>query len=725
MHKFNTLLSGLLLSSLSFAAFNSHASIDIETAPNAEMAVTSLPIIGAVDVKPAAKAPLEVEFSRAFGAPADGSWDGLFSSENTLDAAKYAKQAPEKTIFKSGQYALSSTTAGNEIWYGTAASVWCYWPYISMKMPLTLMNFETPNHGCQMTPPTGQRPTAQIYIHDVETNVTTHVGPDTFINGQQFLEDSLGSPVELSSVEAMLSMPGYTYRGAGSIDNLTFFAGSNQYQIEKLKSGWLDKLSPEKRAIELKKFPKNFDFEQEGMIGYNRVFVFDNVKKEYLGFAEFVFDTVRRFQTVEHADGTKGLYWFGGPDQSGGQLGKSLNTMLRWVGTKEAPLSGGLFNNGFDIVSDASFEKYGVVGDFREFMVESQGGEEKHFVSSSWYNPYGEPASMLVSNAMPASGYTASEPVIYQTVMKYTDYDADQVAGHGSKFAANAFFGDYLYFGSYHQGTSGAYDKLMKIYCDEAQIDDLCKLQDYAEDDIEAHREYMMKTWRAASVFRIKIADLLATDTPVKDKVELLYGKESDWVFLPTMSAGSDGADNNYDGYQFVMQENKLGQKPLFGDEGFGHQGMVYTFTFVEHEGKLFLGSWNSTSGLFDTFEHTDYAFWNHRALNLFNMTLPLSPFGQTDVKKNNPAYFLYESIIEDATTNGYSLEEAKKGWLMVFEDTESAAVKFKDGFGNPCNNGVRNYAKVNGELFLGTTSWCNLGEDSGLEYYKYEGSNR
>ena len=61
----------------------------------------------------------------------------------------------------------------------------------------------------------------------------------------------------------------------------------------------------------------------------------------------------------------------------------------------------------------------------------------------------------------------------------------------------------------------------------------------------------------------------------------------------------------------------------------------------------------------------------------------------------------------------------------MVFEDTDSPAVKFKDGFGNPCNNGVRNYAKVNGELYLGTTSWCNLGEDSGLEYYKYEGSNR
>ena len=104
--------------------------------------------------------PLNVKFSRAFGAPADGSWDGLFSGENVIDPIKYATEKPEKTIFKSAQYALASTTSGKEIWYGSAASVWCYWPYISMKMPLTLANHETPNHGCQLTPPSGQRPTA-------------------------------------------------------------------------------------------------------------------------------------------------------------------------------------------------------------------------------------------------------------------------------------------------------------------------------------------------------------------------------------------------------------------------------------------------------------------------------------------------------------------------------------------------------------------------------------
>ena len=123
-------------------------------------------------------------FVRAFGALADGSWAGLFSGSNEIDPIKYATDSPEKTIFKSAQYALSSTVSGDEIWYGTAASVWCYWPYISMKMPLGLMNFETPHQGCQLTPPAGQRPQAQIYIANVDSGETIHVGPATIADGE-------------------------------------------------------------------------------------------------------------------------------------------------------------------------------------------------------------------------------------------------------------------------------------------------------------------------------------------------------------------------------------------------------------------------------------------------------------------------------------------------------------------------------------------------------------
>ena len=109
-----------------------------------------------------------------------------------------------------------------------------------------------------------------------------------------------------------------------------------------------------------------------------------------------------------------------------------------------------------------------------------------------------------------------------------------------------------------------------------------------------------------------------------------------------------------------------MGQKPLFGDEG-----MVYTFTF-----------------------------------------------GQTDATGNNPAYFFYRSVINDAPATGFTQDEARKGWLMLYKETDSPAVRFKEGFGNHCNNAVRNFASVNGELYLGTTSRCNPGDDFRLEYY-------
>ncbi len=662
-----------------------------------------------------ASEPLRIQFSRVFGALPDGSWDGLFSSKNKIDPIAYAGKIPEQKPFYSAQYALSSTTAGKEIWYGTAASVWCYWPYISMKMPLTLTNYETPNQGCQMTPPSGQRPTAQIYFHDLSTGQTTHVGPNAILNGVRFLADSTTGIVERSSLDSMFSMPGYTYRGAGSIGDLVFFAGSNQFPVAQIRTQWLDKLTPAARAHALEKFPEDFDFSQQGQIGYNRIFVFNHAKKAYLGYADFFFDTVRRFQTITHPDGSEGLYWFGGPDQSGGQLGQSLNAMLRWVGTQEAPLAGGQFGNGFDIVSDRDFQKFGVVGDFNEFIVKGR----KHFVGSSWYNPSGEPAALLVSNAIPEAGFTTREPVVFEPVMRYTDYDPDPVAARGSKFAAIAFFGRYLYFGSYHQGTSGAYDKLMHEYCQEKQIESLCRLADYDTEDTSLHHEFMMKSWRAASVFRIGIEDLLASHKQPADRVELLYGKKDLWVFEPTRSAGS----RDFDGYTFTRQPNRLRQRPRYGDEGFGHPGMVYTFTLVAHDDKLFLGTWNAASGLFDMFEHRDHTFWNHKALHLFGLTLPLSPFGQTSVLENNPAHFLYQSVIDHGQSGGYTRDEARKGWLMVFENTDSPAVLVKDGFGNPCNNGVRNYAKIEGVLYLGTTSWCNLGERAGLEYYRYDGA--
>ncbi len=118
--------------------------------------------------------------------------------------------------------------------------------------------------------------------------------------------------------------------------------------------------------------------------------------------------------------------------------------------------------------------------------------------------------------------------------MRYTVYDPDPVAAHGAKFAANAFFGDYLYFGSYHQGTSSGYDKLINEYCEKKGIESVCKLKEYNPEDTEVHKEFMMKSWRAMSLYRIKTKDLLKGDKAVK-KVDLLYGnKQGNCINLNT-----------------------------------------------------------------------------------------------------------------------------------------------------------------------------------------------
>ncbi|MEL0191199.1 MAG: hypothetical protein VW865_02885 [Halieaceae bacterium] len=231
----------------------------------------------------------------------------------------------------------------------------------------------------------------------------------------------------------------------------------------------------------------------------------------------------------------------------------------------------------------------------------------------------------------------------------------------------------------------------------------------------------MTKTWRAASLFRIKEEHILASDIAMMDKVQLLYGNERDWVFSPLASA----KDGPYDDYQFLLEKNRLSHAPLFGSDGFGHEGMVYTFTLVAHDEKLFLGTWNAAAGLFDMFSQSDYSAWNHRALHLFGLPIPLNPFGQTEVVENNPAYFFYQSVVEGAEDGRYDVSEASRGWLLVFEDTISPPAIFKNGFGNSCNNGVRNFAKLGDDMYLGTTSWCNLGAHAGLEYYRYVDSGR
>ena len=60
-------------------------------------------------------------------------------------------------------------------------------------------------------------------------------------------------------------------------------------------------------------------------------------------------------------------------------------------------------------------------------------------------------------------------------------------------------------------------------------------------------------------------------------------------------------------------------------------------------------------------------------------------------------------------------------GDLVVFEGEGEARVLTKKGFGNPCANGVRNVEVVNDRIFFATSTWCNLSDRAGLEFYEYK----
>ncbi|QPG56252.2 hypothetical protein FM038_001535 [Shewanella eurypsychrophilus] len=710
---------------------------------------------------PVPAAPLELSWEREFTAPADGAWYGLNDDRNELDYAGFSEGRPQPAgaqPWKNAQYALGTTTNESQIWYGTAAGVWCYWPMISMAMPMNLMNYETERQACHLMGPKpvgiedATMPDAQVYMYDVNTQKNLHIGPDTVENGAQFWTDMMnvrGADIGLQTYDTETgdivddnTRYTLTFRAAGSHKGIVFMVGSTA--VPQTETG----------------NPAEGDFSgvitEGAKVGYNRVLAFDarTAELKYVGYAEFGYDTVRRWKEVSHPDGSEALYWFGGADQSGGQAGQSASQMLRWVGSPDAPFEGGE-RNGFDIVSDADFNNYGAVGDFTPFTDEE--GNQR-FVSSAWYHPTKHtPASMLFTNPMPAAGYTKENQAHFEPFFQMSNFDPDPIGAVAAKFGANAVYGDYLYFGSYHQGTTGEYSHILGEFCtgtvEQPSVPAVCN----ATAEEASHEEFMMKTWRSSQLFRIKLNDI---ELNADAQADLLYGNEKDWRIDVTNPAGMDSNGS----YEFVLEDNLLGKKPLYGKSGYGHEGLVYTWTMAVHDEKLIIGTWNATAGLFDMFdpiEHKNPDSHNyivmddtnqpgdatvyktdgselHKAIDemLADGGLPpfLNPLPETspgDVRAyaNNPAYFLYKAVRDQ---NQDDLLAGHGGWLVVFENTDSpATIVDKHGFDNSCNNGVRNYVVIDEELYLGTASYCNIDKDvndnarAGLEFYKYTGDNR
>ena len=358
---------------------------------------------------------------------------------------------------------------------GTISLGWCVWPFQNLELPIYLTTYESRFTGCSVqsvlsTP-------SEIYIYDFEagTQELVHEGSLTR-GGKEYAEAK-----ERHDDMALLSVMGL--RAAGTFGDLVFFAG---HHLHSGSEGWL------------------------------RIYVFNAKKRAFLGFRELRGDTTRRFKTITDATGDKAFYTIIGAETGMTQNGEGPTVMLRWVGTEEEPFKGGNFlqtgdgqGAGWDVVSSADLDgHYGMIGDFQQFT--HTDGTDRLIMSSAAHpllydpdtgerDPTRHESVMLLSEPVPAGGWTRDNRMDFEVVFGMDRYDPDVKGRWGAKWGTTNIHDGYIYFGTYHQGTNAGYLHFKKA--DGELFDQLTSTR-------EAHVEFAVNQWRASSIFRMKLEDL-------------------------------------------------------------------------------------------------------------------------------------------------------------------------------------------------------------------------
>ncbi|MGI2258441.1 hypothetical protein [Shewanella sp. GXUN23E] len=615
----------------------------------------------------------EIYFGRASSLNEFQPYAGLTESDAELPIQ------PAK-VRRNASYAWGVAQVDDKIWFGSLNNGWCGWMMKHLKLPMMVTAFDSEVQACNLVDIA--RP-GQLYIYDVGSNETRIINPDEIQNaaGQNYARDIANGPTKhLGDGQFEGEAPKiYGFRSAGAHDGVVFFIGHAN----------LDSQSATEAAE-----------------GFLRVFAFDSQTQTYLGKADFPYDSSRRMTVLNHPDGSQALYTFMGPDTSLGQAGTSGTVGLRWVGSKTAPFEGGDVQ-GFEIVTPESFRFEGLPG---EFVTTADEKGNERLVVSTWAHPRAakDPAyqggNLLASNPMPAAGFSKADPMTFTTIFKTEDFDADPVIAKTYEMGAMTMYQGYLYFGSMHVGHSGGYDKLKAAY--PAQFPAVTDGQ-YSK----VEKELAINSWRASSLFRMKMDSFF---TPAEFKPELLYGDKLQWTF---------------DGNQWQQKPNRMGLTPQYGPAGWGEVLNVYAWTAVVHNDRLYYGGFDLGSGMRDYYDNIRGIQSKAAGLPtlkpdqfcLQGQCIPVDMMGGAswfDQATNNPMYYVYEWAQKVPGNSNKSGAD-----LIVFENTDSAAkVITENGFDNPGNNGIRNAAIIDGELYLGTSTYSNLGNDAGFEYYRVSG---
>lgn len=609
-------------------------------------------------------------FIRTAQAPIDEAFESVTSGNNIQDAGvDWEKNMPAGYQAKrNSSYPWGTTTYGeNELWVGTISQGWCVWPVQNLNYPMYLATYQSEFTGC--SPQGVLSSSSLIYVFDFEKGTRELIHESTLASGGKEYTRATEPHKEMSALSIM------GLRAAGNYGDLIFYAG---HHLHSGGEGWL------------------------------RLFVFNARTRSFLGYRELRGDTTRRFTTITDVNGDTGFYTIIGAETGMTQNGEGPTVMLRWVGTPDEPFKGGNYlqtddgtGAGWDVVSTPELDgNFGMIGDFKQFTHVDD--TERLIMSSASHphlydpdmgerNPSRHESVMLLSDPIPEGGWTRDNPMAFEIVFGMDRYDPDIKGRWGAKWGTTNFHNGYIYFGTYHQGTSAGFSHFK-----EADPD----LFDQLTDSEEGLQAFMANQWRASSVFRMKLEDVEAIGRGKKNP-ELLYGYRNFRV--------ADEAGN----WQTVG--NKLGVDPLFGEAGMGHPGNIYSWTSLSKDGQLFWGFFDAFSGAHDLLFKADAS----RLLLLPGYYLPV-PFWEY-FRDTSQARMLYDWAGSEMRARDMAEDFVPGGDLVVFEGDGPARVLTKRGFGNPCANGVRNVELLNGRIFFATSTWCNLSDRAGLEFYEYK----
>ncbi|MCK9504609.1 MAG: phosphate/phosphite/phosphonate ABC transporter substrate-binding protein [Porticoccaceae bacterium] len=334
--------------------------------------------------------------------------------------------------------------------------------------------------------------------------------------------------------------------------------------------------------------------------------------------------------------------------------------LLRWTGNADNVFPKARTYQGFDIVIDSS--DYGFIGEFEVYKPE--GGEDK-IVATTWSSFPAKDTSggLIISSPLPRQGFTAENSGVMYPLLMLKDFDPDDFMGTTLGGGALSVYKGDVYWGTMELGT--AYTRAYFL------------MEKALEENPESRKQLLNATFaRSGHFFKTAI------DKENRTKTEMLYGNE----YLPVFDRSSKS---------WVMKKNKWELKPEFGSAGLGYATNNYTWTSTVFCDRLFLGTFDYSGGVEDYALHSKYS---------------------------RPEYnFLLHDIFEIIQGRGY----VAGGDMVVFEDAENPpTVITRNGMGNSHNNGFRNFEVIDGNLYVGTSSDSNIGDNAGYMFYKLKNLN-